>query len=137
MFPCESAAMPSGWAAPAGSVAKRVAGVRNHACAGGARNTTTSRAASSARLTSLIVETSWGDRVMIRPGTVSRRPRPRPAVAEDAGRAKSGDALGAEVGEHLRAERPRAELRDGEDAKTGERWSAHARRRARSARSAA
>src|SRR4029077_827878 len=85
--------MPSGWAAPGGNVANRVAGVRNHAWAGGASNATARSAAISTRLTSFIGVASWSDGVDGRAGTVSRRRRFRAGVAEDAGRAKGGDAL--------------------------------------------
>src|SRR5262249_17411161 len=43
-LPCSSTVMPSGCFAPGGKVANRVAGVRDHACAAGARNATTSTA---------------------------------------------------------------------------------------------
>src|SRR6267142_6252905 len=92
MLPWASAVMPSGCAAPGGRVANRVAGVRNHACAGGARNATTSTAIRM-RLTSLMGMSSWSEGVNVRAGTVSRRRRLRAGVTEDAGHAKRGDAL--------------------------------------------
>src|SRR5262249_6436752 len=85
--------MPSGWAAPGGRVANRVAGVRNHACAGGASNAKATSTATRMRLTSFIGVTSWSDGGDGRTGTASRSRRFGAGGAEDASRAKRGDAL--------------------------------------------